>query len=163
RHGFPPPGRIHRRILGRVWRFFGAAQGTSPTVGGVTTTGVDLRRWMIVSVISQQLRTPALLVVLVAIVGLGAASAMAALSASSAPKPFELVLDEEWEYGDFPLAQWTRTFTAKAPFCESGSVVEVDLGVRRFACADGSGSITLDIGYPWAQFDGDPRWSILEG
>ena len=42
---------------------------------------------MIVSGISQHLRKPALLVVVIAIVGLGAASAMAALAADSAAKP----------------------------------------------------------------------------
>ena len=51
------------------------------------------------------------------------------------------------------------TFTSKAPFCESGSAVDVDFGVSRFACADGSGSITLDIGFLF----GDGDWSILEG
>jgi hypothetical protein len=107
-----------------------------------------------------------MLVVLIAIVGLGAASAMAALAAVSAAKPFELVLNGEAEWDDFwGVLRTSEAFTSKAPFCESGSTAYVDIGVRRFACADGSGSITLDIlddGFPQVSFGGDGDWSILE-
>jgi hypothetical protein len=114
---------------------------------------------VIVSGTSQHLRKPALLVVLIAIVGLGAASAMAAVTAVSAAKPFELVLNGEAEWDDFwGVLRTSEAFTSKAPFCESGSAVDVDIGVRRFVCADGSGSITLDIGF----LIGDGDWSILE-
>jgi hypothetical protein len=114
---------------------------------------------MIVSGTSKFFRKPALLVVLVAIVGLGAASGMAALTAASGPKPFELVLNGEYEYGipDFGLLT-AGAFTAKAPFCEAGSAVLIELDALRLACADGSGSITLDVGYRRA-----PLWRILEG
>ena len=123
---------------------------------------------VIVSGTSLHLRKPALLAVLIAIVGLGAASAMAAVTAASAAKPFELVLDVEAEWDDFwGVLRTSEAFTSKAPFCESGgSAAYVDIGVRRFACADGSGSITLDIldtGLPAASFGGDGDWSILEG
>jgi hypothetical protein len=126
----------------------------------------DHRRWLIVSGTSKHLRRPALLVVLIAIVGLGAASAMAALAAASGPKPFELVLNGEYEYGipDFGLLT-AGAFTSKAPFCESGSAVDVWSEVligRRFACADGTGTITLRIGNPDGE-SGDSDWSILEG
>jgi hypothetical protein len=120
---------------------------------------------MIVSGTSQHLRKPALLVVLIAILGIGAASAMAALAAGSAAKPFEMVLNGEGEWDDFwGVLRTSEAFTSKAPFCESGSVASVDIGVRRFACADGSGSITLDLldmGLPQPSF-GDGDWSILE-
>jgi hypothetical protein len=118
---------------------------------------------VIVSGTSKHLRKSAMLAVL-AIVGLGAASAMAAVTAVSAAKPFELVLNGEAEWDDWGVLRTSEAFTSKAPFCESGSAAYVDIGVRRFACADGSGSITLellDIGFPQASF-GDGDWSILE-
>jgi hypothetical protein len=86
-----------------------------------------------------------------------------ALVAASAPKPFELVFTGGYEWADVPQA--AGAFTSKAPFCEAGSAVdvlsEVSFG-RRFACADGSGSITLRIGSPDGE-SGDSIWSILEG
>ena len=107
-----------------------------------------------------------MLVVLIAIVGLGAASAMAAMGAASGPKPFELVLNGEYEYGipDFGLLT-AGSFTSNAPFCESGPVdvwtKDAPIGLR-FTCADGSGSITLRIGRPDGE-SGYSDWSILEG
>ncbi len=113
-----------------------------------------------VSGISQHLRQAAMLVVLIAIVGLGAASAMAARGAASAAKPFELVFNGAYPLDDVGGGMWLAgAFTAKAPFCESGSAVDLDLGVRRFVCADGSGSITLEA--PFGAIAGD--WRILEG
>jgi hypothetical protein len=119
-----------------------------------------------VSGTSQYLRKPALLVVLIAIVGLGAASAMAALAAGSAAKPFELVFNGgyEWEWADFPVA--AGAFSSKAPFCEAGSARDVQFGngiARRFTCADGSGSITLRLGASGPEWTGDGDWSIVEG
>jgi hypothetical protein len=116
---------------------------------------------MIVSGISHHLRKPALLVVLVAIVGFGAASAMAVRPASSAARPFELVFSGEYTAD----AELVGTFTSKAPFCESGSAVDVydDVWIgHRFVCADGSGSIALRIGNPDGEW-GNSDWSILEG
>jgi hypothetical protein len=106
-----------------------------------------------VSGTSQHLRKPALLVALIAIVGLGAASAMAARAASSAPKPFELVFTGEYApNGD--VEPWlVGAFTSKAPFCVSGSVTAAI--AHHFECADGSGSLTLELMYS--------EWSILEG
>jgi hypothetical protein len=121
---------------------------------------------MIVSGTSQHLRKPALLVVLIAIVGFLAASAMAALAAASGPKPFELVFNGETGWDESGVPRTVGAFTSKAPFCESGSTVDVDIDVRRFACADGSGSITLEAlftGNPLANFLDEGEWSILEG
>ena len=112
-----------------------------------------------VSDISHDLRQAAMLVVLIAIVGLGAGSAMAAPGAASAAKPFELVFNGGYEFDEVDGAIWLAgAFTSKAPFCESGSAVDLDLGVRRFVCADGSGSITLE-----SPFEGVGDWRILEG
>lgn len=110
---------------------------------------------------SSHLRGRRILAVLIAIVGLCAASAIATQAAFSAAKPFELVLNGEYDRWEGGL---TGAFTSEAPFCEAGSVVDVDLGVRRFACADGSGSITLDFRY--SQYDegygGNGEWTIVE-
>ena len=114
---------------------------------------------MIVSHTSQHLRKPALFVVLVAIVGFGTASAMAALGAGSAATPFELVFNGGYDSDDSGELLLAGSFTSKAPFCESGSAVDVDSGEARFMCADGSGSITLQFRPElW-----DPHWSIVEG
>jgi hypothetical protein len=132
--------------------------GTNAVMESTITGGV------IVSGTSKHLRKPALLVVLVAIVGLGAAGAMA-LTASSAPKPFELVFNRGYDFDDDGVLHGTGTFTSKAPFCESGSAVDVWSDVSfggRFGCADGSGSITLRIGNPDGE-SGDSDWGILEG
>jgi hypothetical protein len=119
----------------------------------------DSQEVVIVSGISQHLRKPAMVAVLIAIVGLSAASAMAARGAASAAKPFELVFNGAYEF-DVDGGMWLAgAFTAKAPFCESGSAVDLDIGVRRFVCADGSGSITLEA--PFEAIAGD--WRILEG
>jgi hypothetical protein len=113
-----------------------------------------------VSGISQHLRQAAMLVVLIAIVGVGAASAMAAQGAASAAKPFELVFNGAYDF-DVDGGIWLAgAFTSKAPFCESGSAVDLDLGVRRFVCADGSGSITLEAA-PLGAIAGD--WRIRDG
>src|SRR5687768_2593965 len=120
---------------------------------------VDRRRWIIVAGTSQHLRKPALLLILIALVGFGAASAMAALGAGSAATPFELVFNGGYESDDSGELLLGGGFTSKAPFCESGSAVDVDSGKARFMCADGSGSITLQFRPElW-----DPDWSIVEG
>jgi hypothetical protein len=117
---------------------------------------------MIMSSTSQHLQKPALLVVLIAIVGLGAASAMAALAARSAARPFELVFNGGYESDYDGVLLLAGSFTSKAPFCESGSAATVELDAPRFSCADGSGSITLDVGSRPDPF-GDRGWRILEG
>jgi hypothetical protein len=99
-----------------------------------------------VSSTPRRIRKPALIVALIAIVGLGAASAMATLAAS-AVKPFELVVNGVYEPDDDGAWQAKGSFTSQAPFCESGSAEDVGFGAR-FTCADGSGSITLYTGSP---------------
>lgn len=115
---------------------------------------------LIVSGISQHLRKPALLVALVAIVGVGAASALAARGAASAAKPFELVFNGAYDFDVDGRIWLAGAFTSKAPFCESGSAVDLDIGVRRFVCADGTGSLTLEAARLGA-IAGD--WRIIEG
>jgi hypothetical protein len=56
--------------------------------------------------VSQHLRQAATLLVLMAIVGLGAASAMAARGSPSAAKPFELVFNGAYEFDDVAGAIW---------------------------------------------------------
>jgi hypothetical protein len=100
-----------------------------------------------------------MLAVLVAIVGLVVTSAAAAPVAGSAATPFELVWNGEYEFDDNGVLLLAGSFTSMAPFCESGSAVDNALDALRFACADGSGSITL-------QFDPElwnTDWSILGG
>lgn len=94
----------------------------------------------------RRIRKPALIVALFAIAGLGAASAMATL-ATSAVKPFELVVNGVYERADDGAWQAKGSFTSQAPFCESGSAEDVGFGAR-FTCADGGGSITLFTGSP---------------
>jgi hypothetical protein len=117
-----------------------------------------------VSGTSRHLRGPAVLVVLIAIVGLGAASAMAALAAVSAAKPFELVFNGGYEFDIEGAVLLSGAFTSKTPFCESGSAFdELPEGGplrRRFACADGSGSVTLSLLPTTLEGEGD--WSIVD-
>jgi hypothetical protein len=118
-----------------------------------------------VSGTSHHLRKPAMLAVLVAIVGLVVTSAAAAPAAVSAAQPFELVFDGWYEIDDEGVPLLAGSFTSNAPFCESGSAFddwpeEAPLG-RRFDCADGSGSIWLSL--VWTTLDGDGEWSILAG
>jgi hypothetical protein len=119
-----------------------------------------------------------------ALVGLGlacvvAVSAATALAARSTASPFELVLTgryEPWPPGcsadAFDNRCWdvsvAGTFTSGAPFCESGTTeedVHFRVGVRRYTCDDGSGSLTLKISNHANEYrtgaQGD--WAIVEG
>ena len=119
----------------------------------------DAQEVVIVLGISHHLRKPAMVAVLVAVVGLAVTSAAAAPAAPTAAKPFELVFNGAYEFDDAAGAMWLAgAFTSKAPFCGSGSAVDLDIGVRRFVCADGSGSITLE-----APFESAGDWRILKG
>ncbi len=129
----------------------------------------------------------------VALVGVGlagvvAVSAATALAARSAASPFELVFQgrhEPWSADcdlNDPMCQteWRHvgTFTSGAPFCESGTAVDLEpprwrgrLGgpsfadvVRRYTCTDGSGSLTLKIANLQAEHGGgEGEWTIVEG
>jgi hypothetical protein len=106
---------------------------------------------------------------LVAAVALIAAIAMSAIGATAlaAPteaSPFELTIEYGGEdpWWEFPSPQHEGTFAARAPFCRSGTVVELGTldpwGVKyRFTCHDGSGSVVVssaDVLFPWL----DPLW-----
>ena len=113
-------------------------------------------------------------------VAMSAATALAALSAAS---PFELVFTgryEPWpecEVNPSDLCFDTKpavgTFTSGAPFCGSGSGEDVGypqqpgvVGViRRYTCADGSGSLTLSMSSLNAEFmaGSSGGWKIVEG
>ena len=108
----------------------------------------------------RRIRKPALIVALTAIVGLGAASAMATLAAS-AVKPFELVVTGVYEPQGNGAWQAKGSFTSQAPFCESGSAEDVGFGAR-FTCADGGGSITVFTGSPLFRHAFEAR-DALEG
>ena len=107
----------------------------------------------------------------VALVGIGlagvvAVSAATALAARSAASPFELVAIDRFEgecpdWWTCPGGTYVGTFTSGAPFCESGTVVDLEWSgpqgerFRRYTCTDRSGSLTL------AEPEG--KWTIAEG
>ena len=114
----------------------------------------------------------------IGVAGVVAVSAATALAARSAASPFELVLQGRYEafvQGDVLLdGQLVATFTSGAPFCESGTAVDVELparsspvaGARRYTCADGSGSLTRAEADPRrarATTPGSGEWTIVEG
>jgi hypothetical protein len=125
----------------------------------------------------------------IALAGVVAASAATALAARSAASPFELVLTSRYEAlppecfeGDaldkpqcFESIS-VGTFTSGVPFCGSGTTEDVGwFGgwpsstvagvVRRYTCADGSGSVTLSISNLLAEYrtGGWGQWAIVEG
>jgi hypothetical protein len=125
----------------------------------------------------------------IALAGVVAATALAgstalASDAGSAASPFELVFTGRYEpYPEcevnpsdmcFDMKPAPGTFTAGAPFCDSGTTEDVGyttheylgLGhVRRYTCADGSGSLALSISKPWAEYitGSTGEWAIIEG
>ena len=102
-------------------------------------------------------------VALIAAIAMSAIGATPALGARTAASPFELSLDLEWSGagargGSSPVPSTKVTFAARAPFCRSGTVVELQTpldpwGVKyRFTCDDGSGSVVVssaDVLFPW--------------
>jgi hypothetical protein len=117
--------------------------------------------------------------VAIGLVGLVAVTAATALAARSSASPFELVFTGR--YDPFPecaaepenplcfdMQPATGTFTSGAPFCESGTGEQwlFDAGrIRRYTCADGSGSLTLSISHPYVEWTtgSSGRWEIDEG
>jgi hypothetical protein len=115
-----------------------------------------------------------------AVVAVGLAAAIGfgtlnAVAAQSSAKRFELVFNGRHEPatgGAYPLGwRHTGTFTSSAPFCSSGTGVDlaVDLldgrdDIRLYTCDDGSGSLTLqhemfeEHKAPWTN-----TWRILSG
>jgi hypothetical protein len=112
----------------------------------------------------------------VVVLGIGlagvAVSAATALAARSAASAFELVATDRYEANEpacpdcWPSGTPVQTFTSGAPFCESGTVVDLDRSgppgerFRLYTCADGSGNLTL------IEREGAPgrgEWTIVEG
>jgi hypothetical protein len=90
--------------------------------------------------------------------------------AGAAPSPFKLVFDGH--HGP-PLGTGFRhegPFTASAPFCSSGAVVDLQhqgemTATRLYTCADGSGTATMSVtNFPDEHISGGKgTWRILEG
>jgi len=117
----------------------------------------------------------ALAVGLAGLIGVGAVAAVAARSAAS---PFELVFRGKHEpmptSDKYPLGlRNTGTFTSSAPFCSSGTAVDLDLvgpdsgnrAIRLYTCADGSGSLTIWVETPLLEHGSaaDGGWHIVAG
>lgn len=110
--------------------------------------------------------------IVVALVSGVAVSAAAALGARSAAHSFEIVAVDRYEpcWFSFECVSGDghdATFSSAGPFCESGTVdfVSEQRGetVRRYTCADGSGSLALaERVDPSAPFVGG-EWTIVEG
>jgi hypothetical protein len=98
----------------------------------------------------------------VGITGLVLVGAVAAVAARSAANPFELTFEGTHEVvPDSPTYPFglrhVGTFTSTAPFCESGSAVDLQVvqaagtpvrAIREFTCAHGEGSLTLAVEHP---------------
>ena len=119
--------------------------------------------------------TSAVLVALAAgIVGVGT---MAALAASSAAGRFELMFQASHEAvpasPTYPFGlRHTGTFTSGAPFCPTGTLVDIQVlgGVssplrarRQYTCDDGSGSLVFFVDDPELEHGSTGTWSIEEG
>jgi hypothetical protein len=98
----------------------------------------------------------------VVLAGVLAVSAATALAARSSASPFELVLEgrEECVSDGYICvgSQVVGTFTSGAPFCESGTAVDLE-----YTCADGSGSLTLKRQIGRHQVRSERVWTIVEG
>ncbi len=100
-----------------------------------------------------------------------------ALAASSRPGPFELSLHAGHEFvtasPTYPFGlRHTGTFTSRAPFCSSGTLLDVQVlgGVsspirarRQYTCDDGSGSLVFLVNDPELEHGSTGTWSIEEG
>jgi hypothetical protein len=114
-----------------------------------------------------------------ALVGIGlagviAVTAASALAARSAASAFELTVQGrdtmQWEGNVITGSELQWTFTSRAPFCATGTFVEFGGPggtAWRFACDDGTGSLTVSIARAW---DHNPQahvwnttWRILDG
>lgn len=104
----------------------------------------------------------------------GSAATAPAAPAAAGPNEFELTLRGTLTLTTVASAEVPRlagkgTFSSRAPFCARGAFVDVlvvptiPIGYRRFTCADGSGSLTIDfatteVSRPWGA-----RWEISDG
>jgi hypothetical protein len=96
---------------------------------------------------------------LAGLTGVGAALVLASPARSEATA-FELTFEAELEPPEFVTTRG-GTFGSRAPFCASGSIVEVAndyvSATWRLTCDDGTGSLTVYLGAP------DGGWRILDG
>ena len=110
----------------------------------------------------------------VGLAGVVAVSAATALAARSAASPFELTLEYQHMSWEVPIAPLTGTFTARAPFCGSGTFVELQRAGAadakyRLTCDDGSGSLVVSASVGLFDFVAghlpvvEGSWRILEG
>jgi hypothetical protein len=99
--------------------------------------------------------------VAIGLAGLIAVTAATALAARSTASPFELIVEgkETWEY--YVPVSIEETFTSRAPFCPTGTVVDLPVG-KRFTCDDGTGSLTFSRIPQW-RGDMTAEWQIVQG
>jgi hypothetical protein len=90
---------------------------------------------------------------LLGLFGAGAATVLATPAASEAASSFELTLDVRNTWKDYAPVSSQGTFTSRAPFCATGTFVNVRANV--FTCDDGTGSLTV----LWR----DTTFQILDG
>ena len=109
---------------------------------------------------------------------MGVVGAVTALAASSRPGPFELALHAGHETvtasPTYPFGlRHTGTFTSRAPFCSSGTLLDVQVvglvspirARRQFTCDDGSGTLTFAVEMPALEHEPPftNTWSIEQG
>jgi hypothetical protein len=110
----------------------------------------------------------ALVLGLVGLIGVGAATVRAAPVARTAASAFELTLDGELTGTPGEITS-QGTFRSRAPFCATGVFVDERPdrpvgGKRQFTCDDGTGTLTVSIA-GW-EYYGPPfntTWQILDG
>lgn len=102
-------------------------------------------------------------------VSVGSATTVAGASVTS----FELVLDGRHVPATIPSGSGVMhegTFTAAAPFCTSGTMVDLKFEgsaavQRSYTCGDGTGSMSMRVTTPALEHmtGGDGRWQIAGG
>jgi hypothetical protein len=108
---------------------------------------------------------------LAGLIGVGAATVPAA-PARNAASTFELTLEGTMTFDD-EVVRVQGTFRSRAPFCATGTLVDPASlqGAWRFACDDGTGSLTVSFAVPapslsnstWRILDGSGRYAGLRG
>lgn len=110
----------------------------------------------------------------IAIAGVGLASVSGASTVAGASvSSFEFVFDGRHVPATIPSESGVMhvgTFTASAPFCASGTVVDLEFQgppavLRAYTCDDGTGSMIVRSTTPRFEHDtgGSGRWAILDG
>jgi hypothetical protein len=115
----------------------------------------------------------------VALPGLVGITSAVAIAASTAAEPFSLAFSGKHDpvpvSPDFPFGlRHSGTFTSQRPFCASGTAVDLRIesqaglpsgAVRRYSCADGSGSLTVSLESVVAEHEPPhaSTWSVVDG